>query len=563
MSSNKKTRVDTGITELLPHSSSQRVGYSTRSDNDYSANFDNSVKSLFGNNVSITRQMGIADLDLRESASHTTTGIPYAIHGSATLVQQKVAHALASYQDPIKAIFGTAVHKDREIIIRRKYVVGGQAMITPERAPARTVAIKEDERRVVLARYGGDLEMNLNLFLRPEDAAEEFNMKLDAQKNMLEQQLCTLGYNKIMGEGTQLQDAMMRASPLNTHLQPHERQARAEKLYVHTLFGTMNKNMYPLESLMASAKAANLYTPGAPHGYTTCIVPSGMFEMHKYTKPENLVYNLNGVKATDRAPIKLALEGGHKDPRTGMTILVHTGRPNTEQRGTPYAVNGGGGLTRERKIGVYYRIPNGNGEYRYPNCANGSWVTVPGTENAQVVAVQYTVHASSAIMAVPGSDTGELLYAYPSTGISTSQTTESMKMQLRVYLGAVLYDPAKVLILPDVFVEGITKMDVVTTTAAAEQSQEELLKNDCPVYSNRLLNETKGKLDECRNKGFTFDAASTTVVDTLYCGRVQKKEGGKWVDICENRGHLGKMDDPDIMNQLGGYAFDRNQHTAP
>ena len=28
-------------------------------------------------------------------------------------------------------------------------------MITPERAPARTVAIKEDERSVVLARYGG------------------------------------------------------------------------------------------------------------------------------------------------------------------------------------------------------------------------------------------------------------------------------------------------------------------------------------------------------------------------------------------------------------------------
>jgi len=505
--------------------------------------------------------MGIADLDLRESASHTTTGIPYAIHGSATLVQQKVAHALASYQDPIKAIFGTAVHKDREIIIRRKYVVGGQAMITPERAPARTVAIKEDERRVVLARYGGDLEMNLNLFLRPEDAAEEFNMKLDAQKNMLEQQLCTLGYNKIMGEGTQLQDAMMRASPLNTHLKPHERQARAEKLYVHTLFGTMNKNMYPLESLMASAKAANLYTPGAPHGYTTCIVPSGMFEMHKYTKPENLVYNLNGVKATDRAPIKLALEGGHKDPRTGMTILVHTGRPNTEQRGTPYAVNGGGGLTRERKIGVYYRIPKEKGEYRYPNCASGSWVTVNNTDvAATAIAVQYTVHASSAIMAVPGSDTGELLYAYPSTGISTSQTTESMKMQLRVYLGAVLYDPAKVLILPDVFVEGITKVDSIGTQDTAP---EELISNDCPVYSKRLLEKSETKLDSCRNKGFQFETNGEIEVDTLYSGRVQKLEAGKWVDICENRGHLGKMDDPDIMNQLGGYAFDRNQHSAP
>jgi len=555
--------VYTGTDAHLTHSTRQNVGFSSQTEGDYGANpatFDSIVGDLFGGSARVTRQMGITDLDLKETASHTTTGIPYAIHGSATLVQQQVAHALASYQDPIKAILGTAVHKDREIVIRRKYVVGGKAMITPERAPARTVAIKEDERRVVLARYGGDLEMNLNLFLRPDEAAEEFNMKLNAQKGMLEQQLCTLGYDKLMKEGTLLHAAMSRASPVTTHLTEFQRVARAEKMYVHTLFGTMNKNMYPLESLMAAAKAANLYTPGAPHGYTRCIVPNGMFEMHKYTKPENLVYNLNGIKSSDRKPIKLSLEGGHKDPRTNMTILVHAGRPNTEMRGTPYAVNGGGGLTREKKIGVYYRIPGDSSsrKYRYANCATGSWINIDSAVAATVKPVVYTVHASSAIMAVPGPDTGELLYAYPSTGISTSQTTESMKMQLRVYLGAVLYDPTKVLILPDVFVEGITACADITF---GNLKPEDLLANDGPVYSNRFRSASATKTVEGENEGFTYDGTADCP-DALYCGRVQQFDNttNVWSDISTNHGHLGPMDDPEIMSQLGGYVFDRNHH---
>ena len=66
-------------------------------------------------------------------------------------------------------------------------------MITPERAPARTVSVKEDAREEILCRYGGDLEMNLNLFLRPELAQEELTMKLEAQRDQLQQVLVSLG----------------------------------------------------------------------------------------------------------------------------------------------------------------------------------------------------------------------------------------------------------------------------------------------------------------------------------------------------------------------------------
>lgn len=529
--------------------------------------FAQAAASLLGNGISVSQTMGVSDLDLKEGFSHTTTGIPYAIHGTATLVQQKVAHALASYQDPIKAILGTAVHRDRKIVIRRKFVVGGQAMITPERAPARTVAIKEDERQVVLARYGGDLEMNLNLFLRPEEAAEEFNMKLEAQKRMLEQQLCHLGYEMLMKEGTQLQEAMMRASPATKDMSLAQRQHKADRLYVHTVFGAMNKNAYPLETLLASAKAANLYTPGAPHGYSTMIIPNGMFEMHRYTKPEELVYNLNGVKGPDRKPIQLKFQNALTDTRTGMKLLVHTGFPDMGLRGTPYAINGGKGLSQKKYVGVYYPAPAAANS-RIANLVTGAWEPHLGSKLRV-----YEVVASSAIMAVPGADTGELLYAYPSTGISTSQTTESMKMQLRVYLGTVLYDPNKILILPDVHLDGVTRhwdRDGTTNYTQGDHpvpvdTLEVAMRNTAHPFG---ANAGARAIPTVAGAANNFVGANGQVLNTknmpqvFYQGRVQNRNAnGKWEDQCANRGHFGVLDDPDVMALHGGYAY--NRHVKP
>lgn len=43
------------------------------------------------------------------------------------------------------------------------------------------MSIMPDVRETYMVRYGGDMEMNLNLFLKPEEAKEELNMKLEAQ----------------------------------------------------------------------------------------------------------------------------------------------------------------------------------------------------------------------------------------------------------------------------------------------------------------------------------------------------------------------------------------------
>jgi hypothetical protein len=66
------------------------------------------------------------------------------------------------------------------------------------------------------------------------------------------------------------------------------------------------------------------------------------------------------------------------------------------------------------------------------------------------------VMSSGILAANPGSQTGELLVGYPFSAVSTSQSTESMLLKLRVYLGSVLYRPENILILPHIAFEGVT-----------------------------------------------------------------------------------------------------------
>ena len=79
--------------------------------------------------------MTSTNLDLREGFAHQTTGIPYAIHGTASVINKTVVAGLLGTQDPIHAILKTSVQSTAKVIIKRKYVVGGAATITPNAGP--------------------------------------------------------------------------------------------------------------------------------------------------------------------------------------------------------------------------------------------------------------------------------------------------------------------------------------------------------------------------------------------------------------------------------------------
>ena len=503
------------------------------------------IGSMFGGTTSATSD-GYAPLNDKriseyysQGDSHTTTGIPYAIHGTARVVQTNVTDWLAGYIDPIKAILGTSVQNSQKVIITRKYVVGGGAIITPEHAPARAVAIREDTREVRLTRYGGDIEMNLNLFLLPTAAEEEFAMKLDAQRGELEQTLTGLAYEAVMNQSIPLEIALSKANPASPD-------GRFQDIYVKSVFGAMAKHPFPVANLVAAVRHANMYTPSSSgSGGGVLMVPPGMLDLAHYTRPDSMKYSVSGFKQTEQ-PVGIEMEVAY-EPQLGTRIVVSK-RPSNSRDASSPSLDGAGYLNELATWSTYYEIPGPNlstagatawdtaieklsawtvgvastvansGVIDVANTARiGTLITKAGnairadrahginrgdytteivefdcvdaTEKAayaiiignaaaakttfvdawkvvvaaDVDGVQYGIvnHVTGAIESLdagtyyrpamtammgsaiyarePGANTGEMLFAYPSAGLKSDQTTEMLSVQLRVYMGTILF----------------------------------------------------------------------------------------------------------------------------
>lgn len=67
----------------------------------------------------------------------------------------KLSSSLLPANRLTETLFFKGIHQEQKIIIRRRYVVGGSASVVPERAPAKTVSVREDVRSIMLTRYGG------------------------------------------------------------------------------------------------------------------------------------------------------------------------------------------------------------------------------------------------------------------------------------------------------------------------------------------------------------------------------------------------------------------------
>ena len=432
------------------------------------ASFANKVTKVLGVNATVTGATGY---------SHSTTGIPYAINGTATVVSQTIGVHLTTFNDPIKLVLGTGVHKDQKIIVKRKYVIGQSASIVPERAPARTVAIKEDVKEVTLTRYGGDIEMNLNLFLTPY-AKEELDLKVNAQKLELERELIRLGYEAILSEGMDLCAAIARSSPAYKT----EDTGVAERIQLRQVFGAINRFQNPIAKLLTACRYASAYAIGTQKG-SVMILPRGAPDLMQYLKPSAFNYSITGIKETEKGKITMGLQDVYADPCSGVRIAVHHPLPNYSQGAAhPNVTVGESPLARE--VIVYEKLAEG----RALNLQSGQHESVSsgGTTWRRTKFV-----CSSAILAAPGSNTGELLVGYPSTGCSTSHSQEQMMIHMRCYLGAAIYQPENIIILRDVFIEGVLECSI----GAYDPSSDTAYIGDTHMYktpdnTNSVLSET-------------------------------------------------------------------------
>lgn len=366
-------------------------------------------------------------------------------------------------------------------------MVGGRALIVPERATARTVSVKKTSREVTLERYGGDLEMNLNLMHEPSMFKQELDLKIRAQQRELERVLIEIGYDTLLEGGMRLETAILRSSAAfnatidggGDGMGATTMGLTAARIYNSKCFGVMNKHKYPMHAILSAAKYASAYSIGQPG--SMMILPHGMPELLRYGRPEAMVFNINGLKTTDNKPITMELGTAHTDPATSIKMMTHIPLP-TYEYGTGNPRVGLGCLSEVVDVYTWYLLPSTNGgaglglpgadyTFRTVNAKTKTTTETNGRAipaNEALLCIRKTrVAMSSAILAAPGADTGELLVGMPHTGISTSQTDETMKMQLRVYLGAVLKRPESVIILPHVVCDGLVHQTVLAPPAAA------------------------------------------------------------------------------------------------
>jgi hypothetical protein len=505
------------------------------------------------------------NLDLHQGYAHSTTGIPYAIEGTATVIANTICAGLLEVQDPIKAIFSTQVHQKHRIIVTRKFVVGGGAQITPERAPARTVAIQEDSREIETDRYGGDIEMNLNLFLIPEAAEEELRLKVQAQKLQLENKLIELGYDAIMAGATDIVNAIMRSNPAYSQMDFSDGNGSkisdqagfnvriaADRIYATQIFGALQKNEYAIPNLLASVKYANAYTLGTVAN-PVIVLPHGVHNILKYARPESMRYDVSGVPTKDGKGLSMPLDRAFVDAVTGANILIHYPRP-TYESGSINPRVGAGGLSGTCKVVTYYK-PKQDHMSAVDFVTGGRLNTDSDGVTLQRDATYIRViecAMASAIVAAPGGVAGMLLVGFPMTGVSTSQATETVRIQLRTRMGAGVLDPESIFVLPNVTFEGIIKdsglMKIEHNGDAHDLKgcfHHELL--DLVKLTDFIVNDqvrfTTGSMATAKRMFKDLGAMTVGHHGTMY---------GKQGAAVANKGHFGLLDSTDNYGRVWG-----------
>ena len=298
-------------------------------------------------------------------------------------------------------------------------------------------------------------------------------LKMSTQQEMLQQALVGLGYERLMQEGTGIVAALQRSSAVSGSKNPVERVLEADRIYATGIFGCLGKHDFPLSNLMAILAKSQIYTPNSRNRSAPglLMVPPGCLDLSRFTRPSEMNYSISGLRAAENGKVQLPLSNVYQDPTTGIKVLTHypvvdnsLGAANPQVKQNE--------LQRTVQIAMYYqiekRVADGpTKDHRFVTVTdfkNRTHATIDcGTIADDAEAKEYFLMRPSMAIAMesavvvnnPGDQTGSLLYGYPSTGVSTSQTQEMLRVQLRVYLGAMLVEPENVTILNDIRFAGL------------------------------------------------------------------------------------------------------------
>lgn len=465
----------------------------------------NNIRRILGQSINVGRSMTMGDMTLYEGPAQSTYGIPYAIDGTATVVEDMVAIDLAAMQDPIRAIFATSVHPHHKVVFKRKYVKGGLAQAVPERAPARTISVAFDQREERLARYAIALEQNTNLYLRPAEAKEDLQLKLSGIQEQLAQTWNSYTYAKAYAHGTPITVALQRGDEISAIQDPSERAIAADQKFVEEFCGVVSKNLFPFKSLAANIAKADLYTPAGHPGEhpAVMLVPPGLVDLARFNNKEELLYQVTGIKTDDgKNTISIPLKKAYDYPDANLKVLVHKPPASYRTGGAAFPQVENNEMRNAVVFSNFYieKYPGNFATYNEMDCAqcivtdfkHREWQRLPlisdgtpggagpdtaldafataltagspGINNADDIRNSYlwylrpqmATNNDSAILSTrPGAETGEMLYSYPSAHASSSQHVSQLVITLVVYYGAAVRNPERLLILNGIKFSGI------------------------------------------------------------------------------------------------------------
>lgn len=494
---NTLTQPNTGILHHVEQAAGGMPGATFGRD---ASTLGKNARAILGDTVSITRNFNGNDIGLHEGPSQSTYGIPFAINGRATVVEDEISIWMASKQDPIKSVFGISLHADQKVVFKRKYVKGGQALIVPERAPARTISIAFDQREERMTRIAIALEQSTYLYLRPDDARDDLRMKLEGIQTQMHNAWVSITYAKAFENGVNIVDALMRGSVISASLSDVDRALEGNQRYMSQFCGIISKSKFPLKSLAQSMALAMIYTPtGATREKPAMmLVPPGAIDLTRFQKAESMTYSISGL--TDDNPknqVKMPLDEIYAYPDSNLMVAVHTPPASYRTGGAAFPQVDQNEMQTPVVQGIYYveKVPGAVNTYNNVGCYD-CWITgfktkewehlprigdagggvsatirrllpavgrsakpsapVTGLTRTNAMAEgylwylrpQFVTNNDSAILSTkPGSETGEMLYSYPGAFASSSQNTGQFTMLIAFYCTAAVRARERLIIL--------------------------------------------------------------------------------------------------------------------
>ncbi len=267
------------------------------------------------------------------------------------------------------------------------------------------------------------------------------------------------------------------------------------------------------------------------------------------------------VRTGEVDPIAAAVTGGAGVNSGSTTVYTHV-PPRSNANGAANFSSERSLLETEVDVFTYVHVPN-NKNYYYVHPIRRSLVKFPANNTSFIL--HYRLSMLSGILGVPnGADqqTGELLIGYPSTLVGTDVATETGRMKLRMYLGAVLYKRENVMILPDIAFNGVINFGVYTTgsnltpsikTAAGAATRVDFTSGTPSTRTINLADSAVNKQPDTPNLDpAELDKVMEDSRPFIYQGASYEYEDGKYSQVTANNGHLGCIDSPECIDRLYG-----------